>query len=159
MQNYVIVYLDETWYISHINVKKIWTGSSKESNLSAPVSKGKRVAICHAGSAEGFVDNALLLRGKDISKCYLDYHQNVNSEVFESWFGDKLIPNLPKGRNTLIALGNTKYHCRLMEKKPSMKFTKNSMIAFMKKRNITILEPIPTKPVLLSLIREANAPK
>ena len=29
------------------------------------------------------------------------------------------------------------------------------MIEFMKERNITIPEPIPTKPVLLSLIREA----
>ena len=48
------------------------TDSSKESNLSAPVSKGKRVVICHDGSAESFVDSALLLCGNDISKCYVD---------------------------------------------------------------------------------------
>ena len=46
-----------------------------------------------------------------------------------------------------------------MEKTPSMKMGKNGMIEFMKKHNITILEPIPTKPVLPSLIREANVPK
>lgn len=39
-------------------MNKIWTDSSKESNLSAPVSKGKRVLTCHAGSTEGFVGNA-----------------------------------------------------------------------------------------------------
>lgn len=43
-QNYVIVYVDETWYDSHDTVKKIWTDSSV-SNLFAPVSKGKRFAI------------------------------------------------------------------------------------------------------------------
>ena len=52
-QNYLIVYLDETWYDSHDTVKKRWTESSKESNLSAPVSKGKSVVIFHTGSAEG----------------------------------------------------------------------------------------------------------
>ena len=65
-QNYPIVYLDESWQDSHDAVKKIWDDSSKESNLSAPVIKRKRVVICHAGSVEGFVDNALLLCGKDI---------------------------------------------------------------------------------------------
>ena len=71
--------------------------------------------ICY-GSSAGFVDNALLWCGKDISKCYIDYHQNMNCEVFESWFGDKLIPNLPKDGKTPIVLDNAKYHCRLMEK-------------------------------------------
>ena len=129
----------------------------QESNLSASVSRGKRIAICHAGSAEGFVANALLLCGKDISKCYVDYHQNMNGEIFKSWFGDKLIPNLLKNRKTLIALDNAKYHCRLIEKTPSMKIRKNGMIEFIKKHNI-IPGPIQTKPVLLSLIREATVP-
>ena len=90
--------------------KKIWTDSSKEPNLSAPVSKGKRVVICHAGSAKGFVDNVFLWCGKNISKSYIDYHQNMNSEAFENWFGDKLTPNLPNDRKTLIILDNAKYH-------------------------------------------------
>ena len=83
----------------------------------------------------------------------------MNSEVYESWFGDKLIPNLPKDRKTLIALDNGKYHRRLMEKTPSMKMRKNGMIEFMKKHNIVRAEPTTTKAVLLSLIREANVPK
>ena len=57
------------------------------------MSKAKSVAICLAGSAdEGLVDNALLLCRNDMSKCY---HKNMNGEVFESWFGDKLVLNLP----------------------------------------------------------------
>ena len=71
-----------------------------------------------------FLDNALLLCGKDIPKCYVDYRQNMNGEVFENKFGDKLIPNLPIDRKTLIVPDNAKYHCRLMEETPSMKMRK-----------------------------------
>ena len=158
-QGYLIVYLDETWFDSHDTVKKIWTDCTKESALSAPVSKGKRVVICHAGSVKGFVENALLLCGKDIAKSYVDYHQNMNGEVFESWFRDKLLPNLPKDRKVCIVLDNAKYHCRLIEKTPSMNMRKNDMIDFMKKYVIRIPKPFPTKPVLLSLIKEANIQK
>lgn len=91
----------------------------------------KRIVICHAGNTEGFLDNALLLWGQCISKCYLDYHQNMSSEVFKSWFGNKLIPSLPKDRKTMIVLDNAKYQCRLMEKTPSLKVRKNGMIEFM----------------------------
>ena len=137
----------------------MWADSSKE--FAAPVSKGKRVLLCHDGSTEGFADNALHLRGKGISKCYLDYHQNINGEVFESWFGDKLIQNFRKGRKTLIVLNNAKYHCRPMEKHifNEKEKKKNGMIEVMKKHNTTIPEPIPAKPLLLSLVGEANVPK
>ena len=37
-----------------------------------------------------------------------------------------------------------------------MKMRKNGVTQFMKKQNITKLEPIPTKPVLLRLITEEN---
>ena len=37
-----------------------------------------------------------------------------------------------------------------------MKMRTNAMIEVMKKHNITIPEPLPTKPVLLILIREAK---
>ena len=115
-QNYLIVYLDETWYDSHNTVKKIWTDFFEESNLSAPVSKVKRIMICHTCSMEGFVYNALLLCGNNISKCYVDYHENMKGEVFESWFRDKHIPNLPQDRKKLTVLDNAKHHCRLTQK-------------------------------------------
>ena len=66
--------------------------------------------------AESFADNAILLCEKDISKCYIDYHRNMNREVFKNWLGDKFIPNILKERKTLIVLDNAKNHCRLMEK-------------------------------------------
>ena len=78
-QNCLIVYLDATWYDSHDTVKEVLTDSSKGSHLSAPVSEGKK-KICPAGSDEGFVDNALLFCGKVISKCSVDYHQNMDDK-------------------------------------------------------------------------------
>ena len=46
-----------------------------------------------------------------------------------------------------------------MKKAPSMKVRKYGMTEFMKKHNVTKPERVPTKPVLLSLIREANVLK
>ena len=80
-------------------------------------------------------------------------------KFFENLFGDKFTPNLPKDRKTLILLDNANYHCRLIEKTPLMELRKNGMSEFMKKHNITIPEPIPTKALLHSLIREANVLK
>ena len=57
----------------------------------------------------------------------------------------------------MIVIVNSNFHCRLMEKMPSMKIRKNSVTEFIKKYNIAIPEPMPIKPVLLRLIREANA--
>ena len=90
-------------------MRKIWTDPSKESNLSGPVSKRKRATICKAGGAESFVNNALLLCGTYISKCYMNYHENMNGEIFKSWFGNKLETNLLKDRKALTVLDNAKY--------------------------------------------------
>ena len=46
-----------------------------------------------------------------------------------------------------------------MKKAPSMKMRKYGMTEFMKKHNVTKSEGIQTKPVLLSLIKEANVLK
>ena len=83
----------------------------------------------------------------------------MNGEVFESWFQEKLLPNLPKDEKVCIVLDNAKYHCRLSEKTPSMSMRKNEMINFMNKHCIRIPEPVPTKPVLLKLIKDANIQK
>ena len=90
--------------------------------------------------------------------------------MFESWFGEKPIPYLPKDRKKLIVLGNTKCHCRLMEKKHlRWKWEKITLFSLWRSRtspywnqyqqngiNTNKMESIPTKLVLLSLIKEAN---
>ena len=82
-ESYVIVYLDATWIDSLDIARMIWSNNTARYSLLAPPSKGKRVVICFAaGSSEGFTPNPLLLRGKQLSESYVDYHDDMNAEVF-----------------------------------------------------------------------------
>ena len=55
----------------------IWSDNTAKSYLTAPPSKVKRVVICLAGSRKGFVPNALLLFGKQLSESYADYYDDM----------------------------------------------------------------------------------
>ena len=52
----------------------IWSDNTARCSLSAPPSKGKRVVICHAGSSQEFLPNALVLFGKQLSELYADFY-------------------------------------------------------------------------------------
>ena len=54
-EGHLIIYLDETWYDTHDVVSKGWDDGSCSCCLHAPVSRGKRIMILHAGSTEGWV--------------------------------------------------------------------------------------------------------
>ena len=81
----------------------------------------------------------------------------MNASVFENWFLEKLIPNLPE--KSVIILDNASYHCRQVGKIPNMNTRKAEMLNFMKRNSITLPEPLPTIPVLLELIKMANIQK
>ena len=80
-EGFLPVFIDETWYDTHDVVKKAWSDNSGRCNVSKFISKGKRIAICHAGSEFGFIPNSLLMCGKSLSKASADYHQDMNSDV------------------------------------------------------------------------------
>ena len=82
--------------LRHDVVKKAWSDNSGRCNVSKFISKRKRIVICHAGSEFGFIPNSLLMCGKSLSKALADYHQDMNSDVFESWLEKQLLPNLPQ---------------------------------------------------------------
>ena len=52
-----------------VRQKIILSDNTAKCSLSAPPSKGKRVAICYGGSSEGFAPNALLLCGNMELQC------------------------------------------------------------------------------------------
>lgn len=56
----------------------------------------EKIVTSQAGSSEGFIGNSLLLCGKNVSKSYVDYQNDINCSVFEYWFENRFIPNLPK---------------------------------------------------------------
>ena len=49
-------------------------------------------------------------------------------------------------------MDSAKYHCRFIEKTPTLNMKKGEMIAVMSKHDIEIPNPIPTKSVLLEKI-------
>ena len=78
----------------------------------------------------------------------------MNGDVFEHWFEEKLLPNLPE--KCIIVLDNASYHSHQVKKIPTMKA---DMINFMKDHGIRVPEPIPIKAVLLEKIKMANIKK
>ena len=94
---------------------------------------------------------------KKLSDAFANYHQDMNANVFENWFLEKLIPNLPE--KSVVILDNASYQCRQVDKIPNMNTKKAEMLDFMKRNSITVPEPLPTKPVLLEQIKMASIQK
>ncbi|XP_050519440.1 uncharacterized protein LOC126893369 [Diabrotica virgifera virgifera] len=112
-----IVYLDETWYDTHDTVKKGWKNNNKKCSVALPSNKGKRIIILHCGGENGWIEDALLVSAKNIKDASLDYHDDMDSALFESWFENTLIPKLSK--NSVIVMDNASYHSRLIKKVPN----------------------------------------
>ena len=107
--------------------------------------------------SNGFIPGSLPLCGKKLLDAFADYHQDMNANAFENWFLEKLIPNLLE--KLVVILNNASYYCRQVDKIPNMNRKKAEMLDFMKRNSITVPEPLPTKPVLLELIKMANIQK
>lgn len=147
--NRFICYVDETWYDTHDVARQGWTDSSNKCALNVPPSKGKRIIILHAGSEDGWVGD-VLLSGKNISKCNLDYHQDMTAQLFEEWFEKSLLPSLPA--NSVIVLDNASYHSRQLHKVPNASNTKAELMEFLYEQNLYFEEHY-TKKQLLEVLR------
>ena len=150
-EGFLPVFIDETWYDTRDVVKKAWSDNSGRCNVSKFISKGKKIVICHAGSKFGFIPNSLLMCGKSLSKASADYHQDMNSDVFESWLEKQLFPNLPQ--KCVLIIDNASYHSRQKVKVPTQATKKAEILEFMMKKNILIPSHVPTRPVLSERIK------
>ena len=83
-------------------------------HVSEKDSRGKRVVICHAGCKDSLIPSAHLLCTKDFNKTMVDYSLDMNGNVFDSWFQNTLLSNLPLER--VMIMDRTKYHSLLLEK-------------------------------------------
>ncbi|XP_050302718.1 uncharacterized protein LOC126740645 [Anthonomus grandis grandis] len=100
-----IVYLDETWVDNDLTFKKCWQSYTVSGVISNIGSTG-RLIIVHAGSVNGFVDNACLIFKAGLATG--DYHGQMNKENFTRWLTEKLLPNIPP--NSVIVYDNAPYH-------------------------------------------------
>lgn len=152
-----IYYLDETWYDTHDVAKRGWVDSSCNCVLDAPLARGKRVIILHAGSEDGWVPNGLLVSAKNIKDASADYHEDMTANLFEQWFRDQLLPNIEP--RSVIVIDNASYHSRQAIKIPCQSTKKQDIITYMNNNSIPVPDPVPIKPVLLDIIRQKNIQK
>ncbi|XP_050516569.1 uncharacterized protein LOC126891436 [Diabrotica virgifera virgifera] len=114
--------------------------------LKHPSGKGKRLIVLHIGSKDGFVDNGLLLFE---SKKTGDYHEDMNSDVFEQWL-QRILPTLPQ--NAVIVLDNAAYHSRKYEKMPTSATRKADIQSWLRQNNIPYTDDM-VKAELLALVK------
>ena len=130
-----LYYLDETWVNADHTMEKVWQdvdvrqqphqstwlqGLTK--GLKDPSGKGGRWIVLHAGSANGFVRNGLLVFQ---SKKTGDYHEEMDSARFEKWFTEQLLPNIIP--NSVIIMDNAPHHSVKFEKVNNTFITRYSL--------------------------------
>lgn len=142
-----VYYLDETWVNENHTRKYTWQSSSRSGALKVPIGKGKRLIICHVGSANtGFVKECKwVFRSKKNSQ---DYHDEMNSESFKEWFVAFL--NLLE-HGSVIVMDNAPYHSVLAEKIPSSSWKKSDIQEWLNHKKIEF-QFCETKPELLSRV-------
>lgn len=136
-----IFYLDETWLNEGHTKEKVWVDASittarqafvqgLSTGLKNPSGKGRRLIILHIGSELGFVEEGLLLfEGRKTA----DYHDEMNSAVFEEWFA-KILLRLPN--NAVIVMDNASYHSRRAERIPTSSWRKAAIQDWLHSKNI-----------------------
>lgn len=146
-ENKPIYFLDETWYDTHDTAKKGWTDGTKNCQVTAlPPNKGTRLVILHCGSSDGWVNDGLKLCGKKMENCNVDYHQNMESQIFEEWFENSLIPNLKP--NSVIVMDNAPYHSRQLTKIPNTSSRKSDIQDFLREHDLYYEEHYNKKQLL-----------
>jgi len=142
-----IIYTDETYIHSSHTKDHAWSDGTN-AGLLAPVSKGQRVIIVHAGSENGFISNALLMFKSGTKSG--DYHHEMNFDNYERWLKTKLMPNLPP--NSVLVVDNAPYHNAQLNPAPTSSSRKSAMIDWLSERGIPFSDRM-CKPELYSLIK------
>lgn len=116
-------------------------------NIFFSTGKGKRLIITHIGNENGFVEGGLLVFE---SKKTGDYHNDMNSNVFEEWFSN-ILDILPE--NAIIVMDNASYHSRKLETIPTATTKKEKIFQWLMAKNIAF-EKDMLKRELLKIVKE-----
>jgi transposase len=84
------IYLDESYVNKNHSNDFIWYSEEDGPWVQKPTGKGERLIIINAISSKGWVNGAkLVFQAKQKTG---DYHGQMNAELFQKWFREKLIP-------------------------------------------------------------------
>ena len=108
------IYLDESYVNKNHSNDFTWYSEEDGPWIQKPTGKGERLIIVNAMSCDGWVNGAKLVF--QAKKKTGDYHGQMNADIFQKWFSEKLIPNLSEP--SLIIMDNASYHNVLSECSP-----------------------------------------
>ena len=100
------VYLDESYVNKNHSNDWVWYSNEESPWIQKPTGKGERLIIMNAITQDGWVPEAKVVF-KSTRKTG-DYHGQMNGDLFQKWFVEKLVPNIPKA--SLIVMDNATYH-------------------------------------------------
>lgn len=142
------IYLDETYVNKNHSNDFIWYSTEDGPWIQKPTGNGERLIIINAISSEGWVKNSKLVF-KSTRKTG-DYHGQMNGLLFQKWFSEKLIPNLPEQSN--IILDNASYHNILTENSAPIRQSSKSRIYDWLEQNKIPCNPDCLKAELIEIL-------
>jgi hypothetical protein len=85
-----------------------------------------------------------------------DYHGQMNSNIFEKWVNDKVIPNL--ATPSVIVMDNAPYHGKQVDKPPTKSSLKKDMLEYLRRHGVPCEESM-RKFTLFSLVEKIRPKK
>lgn len=100
------VYLDESYVNKNHSNDFVWYSNEDGPWIQKPTGNGDRLIIINAITKNGWVKNSkVVFKSKRKTG---DYHGQMNFDLFQKWFKEQLIPNIPV--NSIIVMDNAPYH-------------------------------------------------
>ena len=110
-----IFYQYENWVFENKTSSEVWrepANTKTEKLFAVPSGEGERSILCHVGSEDvGLLEGCMaLFMGSNTSRS-LDYHTEMNCNVFSHWCDSKVFPSLKRiGRKAVLVLDRASYH-------------------------------------------------
>ncbi|CAB3398133.1 unnamed protein product [Caenorhabditis bovis] len=124
----ICAYMDETW---------VYRGMKPTIRPAVEKDKGTRAIVVGILTEDGILENSesVFSTGKKPDEEYEDYHKNMDTRIYEAYM-KRNIPNLAKmsmdrKREVVLIVDNAPYHCRMLEKLPTMSSSPEEMRSFL----------------------------
>ena len=144
------IYLDESYVNKNHSNDYIWYSGEDGPWVQKPTGKGDRLIIMNAMNTNGWIPGAKLVF-KSTRKTG-DYHGQMNWELFNKWFVEMLLPNIPN--NSIIIMDNASYHTRLSEYSPPTSLSSKSKIIEWLEENEIKYEKDSLKAELIEILNK-----
>ena len=142
-----MTYTDDS-YVGHV-LTRCWRADNV--GLTAPISKGERMAVVHAGTKNRiyFWGKTDFIAGSNTE----DYHHEIDFENLRKWLDEKSIPNLKS--NSVLVLDNVSYHNVQQDEFPTLASSKVVFQEWLQFKNIALTHPC-LKLNCWNYVREKN---